>query len=187
MPHPNTRISRAILWGFALIAATPAGAEVDFRRDEFARVDVEVMVACLDTAGDADAAKECAFLTFDLCVARLDPGQVSHAAEGGCASRELDLWTHLYQLEFAELEAWAILKDASMRAAGDNRISARTTLERSEQAWRDYKDAACAFIETRRGGGTIGMTADPYCQMRHILERLFWLKNARDLHLPEAP
>jgi hypothetical protein len=158
-----------------LLAALPAHAEIDFRRDPHAANDIALISTCVDAATSWETARDCANVTYQGCIARID-GNVSHAAQAGCNIRERDLWLHLYSLDAIKIEAWTLLKDRQMRAAGDNRVIAHDLFRRFSDAWKDYLAYQCQMEVADYGMGNGKMTDQPICEITVIADGLLKLR-----------
>jgi hypothetical protein len=150
-----------------LAASGPVLAEVDFRRDPDAAHDLALISACIDAATSWESARSCANITYRPCISRIE-GNLSHAAQAGCNSRERDLWLHLLSLEAMKIEAWTLLKDQQMRATGDNRVHAHDGFLRFQTAWTEYLQAQCRMEVAPIGTGNAKMTDEPVCQITVI-------------------
>jgi hypothetical protein len=160
---------------FILVATLPAHAEIDFRRDPHAADDLALISSCIDVATSWETTRDCANVTYQGCIARID-GNVSHAAQADCNIRERDLWMHLYSLDALKIEAWTLLKDRQMRAAGDDRVIAHDLFRRFSDAWKDYLAYQCQMEVADYGTGNGKMTDQPICEITVIADGLLKLR-----------
>jgi uncharacterized protein YecT (DUF1311 family) len=158
-----------------LALATPARAEVNFNRDKHAREDLALISTCFDAAQTWEAAQDCVNLTFEGCIGRFGKS-ASHADEGGCNHRELELWEHLLAIETRKVEAWAVLKDNDIAVAGYREAHAHESFLASLERWEAYRQAQCEFAVRQAAGGGSGGTIRLHCQMDLVVERLFTLR-----------
>jgi uncharacterized protein YecT (DUF1311 family) len=160
----------------SLALAPPALADVDFRKDPHARGDIAVLSACFNAAETWEAAQDCVNLTFKGCIGRLGKSS-SHADEGGCNWRELELWEHLLAIETRKLEAWTVLKDNEIAVAGMREAIAHDMFLAGQKAWETYQTAQCNFVGEQFAGGTARGSIEAHCQMDLVVERLVYLKS----------
>jgi hypothetical protein len=161
-----------------LCAARPAHAEIDLSRDPFAAQDIALISTCIDAATSWETGRDCPNITYKVCVGRIY-GNVSHAAQAGCNSRERDLWLHLYSLDALQIEAWTVLKDQQMRAVGDNRIHAHDSFQQFDSAWQEYRKVQCQMEVAHYGAGNAKMTDQPICEIRLIADGVLKLRALR--------
>jgi hypothetical protein len=89
--------------------------------------------------------------------------------------RELELWEDLLVIETRRLEAWAVLKDNEIAAAGNREAHAHDTFLAGEEAWKSYRAAQCEFVGEEFAGGTAQSSIEAHCHMDLVVERLFRL------------
>jgi hypothetical protein len=167
-----------------MLASQPVKAEIDFRKDPDAKVDLGMIEGCIGKADTWETARECAGLTYENCISRV-VGNVTRGHESACLFRELDLWLDIYHRDALLKEAWSIQKDYQMRGAYINRYDAHKTFQEMEAAWQDYLQSQCDYQMLKWGSGTIVTTDFPYCQIELVAERILWIRNVPDIQIIE--
>lgn len=157
------------------------------RADPHAAADLALLSTCINNATTWETARACANITYKLCLDRIE-GHVAHVTQADCNIRERDLWLHLFSLKAMKIEAWTLLKDRQMRAAGDNRVHGHDAFLRFQSAFEQYRQWHCRIETASIGAGNAKMTNEPICQMRVIAEGIVKLRALQvDMTMDIAP
>ncbi len=151
---------RRVLVAAVLGAALPgvAGAQVVPEYESLVDPLSSILSGCLDQSYDSESAVACNRLTSDACNA-MGPGGATTFGMSMCVTILTGLW------ERAMTERWRQVLEAI--PALD-----RGHLEKEQDAWLDYRDAACRFAVAEVAGGSMAAYVGGYCHMDMTAERV---------------
>ncbi|MDO5621982.1 MAG: lysozyme inhibitor LprI family protein [Paracoccus sp. (in: a-proteobacteria)] len=165
-----------IAGAFALLAA-PAVAQAPV--PDSPPVDKAALESCLTVqqAQDTPDWDSCIGVASKSC---LDQFGGSTAGMSGCLMAELDLWDGKLNAAYDSLMVQAKADDAEMASLGASAPQQEPALRQMQRDWIGFRDAACAYEQSRWGGGTGGGPASASCAMTLTAEQYFRLQSWLD-------
>ncbi|AVO37221.1 lysozyme inhibitor LprI family protein [Pukyongiella litopenaei] len=140
---------------------------------------VEDTERCLASAKDPMFETMCIGASADTCMET--PGGGTTAGSGYCLEQELLYWDDRLNAAYRDLMDRARASDAENTASGASGPGIAPALQRMQQAWIVFRDAACDFESALWSGGTGAGPALHACLMNRTgqqalaLEQGAWL------------
>lgn len=156
-----------LILGLALIPA-PVLAQ-----DEV-QLDADLTRTCLAAqAGEDGQPETCIGVAAAQCMEQ--PGGFTTYGMSACLGLEYDLWDGMLNDSYRRVMAGAEAADAEMADMGSAAPKQVPALREMQRNWIDFRNAACAFENSRWGGGTGGGPASVQCALTLTARQTLWL------------
>ncbi len=171
----RTLAALARISGLALVLSWGAGGAPVRAQEEVLAFSMEATEACLADGAHPGTPAQCIGESARLCMERSDYGQTTVGITA-CLGHELEAWDRRLNAAYRALMAQERAADAELADLGSAAPRAAVALREMQRAWIAWRDARCAYVAARWGGGTGAGPAAQECFMEETGRQALFLK-----------